>query len=98
MALALAQPLVGGIDDVGSQTVAALGGPAARELLDVLTRSDADRAALIGRLHQREDAAWFAELLIEIESDPEDITRPELIGVLHAVGARGCLARYRTVS
>jgi hypothetical protein len=36
----------------------------ARELLDVLTRSDADRAALIGRLSQRADAEWLAELLV----------------------------------
>jgi hypothetical protein len=37
------------IDDVGSRVVAILGEPAARELLEVLERSDADRAALIGR-------------------------------------------------
>ncbi len=35
----------------------------------MLTRSDADRAALIGRFHLREDAAWLAELLIDIEED-----------------------------
>jgi hypothetical protein len=61
--------------DTLPRIVAALGGPAARELLDVLTRSDADRAALIGRLHLRKDATWLAELLIDIESDPDDITR-----------------------
>jgi hypothetical protein len=43
--------------------IAALGEPGARELLDVLQRSDADRAALIGRLHLRDDASWLAELL-----------------------------------
>jgi hypothetical protein len=58
---------------------------AARELLDVLTRSDIDRATLIGRLNQREDASWLAELLIDIESDPDDITRLELIRALRAV-------------
>jgi hypothetical protein len=42
---------------------------------DVLTRSEADCAELIGRLSQREDAAWLADILIEIESDPDDITR-----------------------
>jgi hypothetical protein len=46
-----------------------LGEPAARELLDVLTRSDADRAALIGRLHRRDDARWLAELLTDLEVD-----------------------------
>lgn len=33
--------------------VAAVGEAGARELLDVLTGPDADRAALVGRLHQR---------------------------------------------
>jgi hypothetical protein len=61
--------------DLGTRIVAALGEPAARELLDVLTRSEPERAALIGRLHVREDAAWLAELLMDIESDPDDITR-----------------------
>jgi hypothetical protein len=66
--------------DLGAHIMATLGELAAQELLDVLTRSDADRAPLIGRLHGREDAAWLAELLIEIESDPDDLTRLKLIG------------------
>jgi hypothetical protein len=41
---------------VGARVVAALGEPGARELLGILERSDADRAALIGRLYAREDA------------------------------------------
>ncbi|MDP9331249.1 MAG: hypothetical protein M3P11_11500 [Actinomycetota bacterium] len=73
------------IDHIGARIVAALGEPAARELLDVLTRTEEDRAALIGRLSQREDAAWLAELLIDIESDTHDITRLELIRALRAV-------------
>ena len=44
------------LDDVGSRVVAVLGEARARELLDALTRPEADRAALIGRLAQREDA------------------------------------------
>ena len=51
----------------------------ARELLDVLTRSEEDRAALIGRASQRDDATALAEMLIEIETDPDDITRMRLI-------------------
>jgi hypothetical protein len=47
--------------------------------LAALTRSEENRAALIGRLSQREDATWLAELLIEIETDPDDITRLRLI-------------------
>jgi hypothetical protein len=55
-------------EDIGQRVIAALGEPAARELLEVLERSDADRAALIGRLHVRDDAAWLAELLIDLET------------------------------
>jgi hypothetical protein len=51
-----------GDDEIGARVIAALGEPAARELLDVLERPDADRAALIGRLYARDDARWLAEL------------------------------------
>ena len=44
-------------EDVGERVVAALGEPAARELLEALERPDADRAALIGRLYFRDDAS-----------------------------------------
>ena len=33
------------------------------------TRPDADRAALIGQLHQRDDAEWLVEILIDLEED-----------------------------
>ena len=46
--------------DLGERFVAILGEPAARQLLDVLTRSEEDRAALIGRLSQRDDATALA--------------------------------------
>lgn len=48
---------------LGARIVAAVGEAGARDLLDCLTRSDADRAALIGRLSRRADAEWLAELL-----------------------------------
>ncbi|MCD6022908.1 MAG: hypothetical protein K0R20_2618 [Actinomycetia bacterium] len=38
----------GDVNDIGQRIVAALGEPAARELLEVLERPDTDRAALIG--------------------------------------------------
>jgi hypothetical protein len=63
-------------DDLGARIVAALSELAAGELLDVLTRPEADRAALIGRLHAREDAAWL-ELLVDIET--EEMTRAQLV-------------------
>jgi hypothetical protein len=45
--------------DISARVVAAVGEACARELLDVLTRSEADRAALIGRLSLRADAEWL---------------------------------------
>jgi hypothetical protein len=59
----------------------------------VLTRSEEDRAALIGRLSQRDDATWLAELLLDIETDPDDITRLRLIEGLESpkvVSAHHC--------
>jgi len=70
------------VTDVGERVVAALGEPAARELLEVLERSDADRAALIGRLHARDDAAWLAELLMDLEDDVGEIARLRLVDAL----------------
>lgn len=56
----------------------------ARELLEVLTRPDDGRAALIGRLHQRVDASWLVEMLMDLEE----------------LNLRGCDSwrRYRTSS
>jgi hypothetical protein len=39
-------------------------------------------AALIGRLHDRDDAAWLAELLIDLEDDAGEIVRLRLIEAL----------------
>lgn len=64
---------------IGRRVVEVLGPGTARELLDVLTRGEEDRAALVGRLSQRDDASALAEMLIEIEADPDDITRLRLI-------------------
>ncbi len=72
------------MQDVGERVVAALGEPAARELLDILERPDADRAALIGRLHVRDDAAWLAELLIDLEDDVGEVARLRLVADLRA--------------
>jgi hypothetical protein len=75
--------LTGARDDaVGPRVVSALGEPAARELLEVLERPDADRAALIGRLHVRDDARWLAELLMDLEDDRGEIARLRLVDEL----------------
>ena len=65
-------------EGVGERVVAALGEPAARELLEVLERPDADCAALIGRLYDREDAAWLAELLMDLEDEVGEMARLRL--------------------
>ena len=73
---------------LGRRVVEIFGPGAARQLLDVLTRIEEDRAALIGRLSLREDTTWLAEMLIEIETDPDDITRMRLIdGLERALGS-----------
>jgi hypothetical protein len=69
-------------DRVGERVIATLGETAARELLDLLERSDADRAALIGRVHVRDDAAWLADLLMDLEDDVGEIARLRLIYAL----------------
>jgi hypothetical protein len=53
----------------------------------VLERSDADRAGLIGRLSLRDDAAWLAELLMDLEDDVGEIVR------CASLVAQGCLRR-----
>ena len=75
------------MDHLGERVVAALGPAAAGELIGVLERSDADRAALIGRLHVRDDAAWLAELLIDLEVEEGEIARLQIVdGLRRAVG------------
>ena len=65
---------------MGARVVLAVGEDGARELLDALTRPEADRAALIGRVAQRDDAAWLAELLTDLEVD--EVARLHLIAAL----------------
>jgi hypothetical protein len=69
-------------DSYAQRLLEVLGTNACRELLDALKRSDGERASLIGRLCKREGASWLADLLIEIESDPDDITRIRLVDAL----------------
>lgn len=62
--------------------VDALGEPVARELLDAITRSDADRAALIGRLYARADGEW---LLMDLEGEEGERARLHLADALRRV-------------
>ena len=68
--------------DSGQRIVQLLGLPAAQAFLDVLTRSDEDRADVVRRLFAREDARWLAEVLMDIEEEPDDLTRMRLIAEL----------------
>ena len=70
------------IEDVGQRVVAALGEPAARELLKALERSDADRAELIGRPYARDDARWLAELMMDLEDEMGEVARLRLVEAL----------------
>jgi hypothetical protein len=75
--------------DVGERVVAALGESGARELLEVLERSDAERAEPVGRLHARDEARWLAELLMELEDDVGEVVRLRLIdAVRREIGGR----------
>ena len=71
--------------NLGKQIVAILGEEGARELMDVLDRSEEERAHLIGRLLAREDTTTLGEALLEVESDPDDIRRMRLIDALEQV-------------
>lgn len=48
----------------------------------MLERSDADRVALIGRLHVRDDAVWLAELLMGLKDEVGEIARLRLADAL----------------
>ena len=72
-----------GPDEIATRIVAAVGEAGARELLDVLARPEADRAALIGRLAVRDDGEWLAELLIDLEVD--EVARLNMVEALRRV-------------
>ncbi len=75
------------LDELGRRIVGVLGIRGGHELLDVLTRSPENKAALIGRLYSRGDATWLAEVLTEIESDPDDLARIQLIEAIRRVAS-----------
>jgi hypothetical protein len=56
-------------DDISRRIIAAISEDGARVLLDLLTRPEAERAALIGRVGQHADGEWLAELLMDFEVD-----------------------------
>jgi hypothetical protein len=72
-----------GGEDIGARIIAAVGSDDARALLNVLTRPEVDRGALIGRLAQRGHAAWLADLLTDLEVD--EVARLNLVASLQEV-------------
>lgn len=62
-------------DDLGRRLLELLGEPAAIELLAVLGLPEADRAAAIGALYRSERGQVLAELLADVETDPDDLVR-----------------------
>ncbi len=71
------------LDDLDARVRASLGAPASRELLNLLTRTETDRAALISHLRLRDDTAWLAELLTDLEADED--ARREIVEELRKV-------------
>jgi hypothetical protein len=72
--------------EISARVVGAVGEAGARELLDAVTRPEAYRAALIGRLAVRDDAAWLAEVLTDLEEVLTDLEVDE-VARLHMVEA-----------
>ena len=70
-------------DDLDARARASLGAPAGQELLNVLTRTETERAALISHLRLRDDTAWLAELLTDLEAD--EGARREIVEELRKV-------------
>ena len=66
--------------DIGARIVAAVGEAAAQELLDAITRQEADRAALIGRLAVSDNGEWLAEVLTDPEID--EVARLHMVEAL----------------
>jgi hypothetical protein len=55
------------------------------ELLAVLELPETERAALIGQLYASQRGQVLAEILADIEGDPDDLTRLRLIATLREV-------------
>jgi hypothetical protein len=75
------------LEHIGEQIIEAVGRGGAAELLDAITRPEADRAELIGRLAVRDDAVWLAEVLMDLEAD-------EVVRLQVAEGLRQALASH----
>ena len=73
-------------DDISRRILAAISEDGARVLLEMLTRSAAERAELIGTIAQHADGEWLAGLLTDFEVD--EVARLHLVETL-----RGAISR-----
>ncbi|MGZ6544515.1 MAG: hypothetical protein ACXVEI_04310 [Actinomycetota bacterium] len=73
-------------DDISRRILAAISEDGARVLLDMLTRSAAERASLIGAVAQHADGEWLASLLADFEVD--EVARLHLVETLRAATSR----------
>jgi hypothetical protein len=62
-------PLVHALEPIGDEIIDAVGVDAAVQILEAITRPEADRVTLTRRLKIRADAQWLADLLVELEVD-----------------------------
>jgi hypothetical protein len=71
--------------DGAQRVIDLIGEENARALLVILALRDDDRLAFVARLYQRRDGYALAEVLTDIESDPDDLVRLRLIRGLRSV-------------
>jgi len=69
----------------GMDLVKLLGPDNARKLLEVLELPDDERWAFTSRMYARDDGTALAEVLADVETDPDDLVRLRLIGALREV-------------
>ena len=72
-------------DDLGSALLDLLGERGCVELLAVLELPETERATLIGQLYESERGQVLAEVLADVESDPDDLVQLRLVAALREV-------------
>jgi hypothetical protein len=86
--LHLRDPSIDNPEALGARIRYILGDAPARELLGVLERTPEARASLIGRLWSNPQTRTLAEILLDIESDSDDLVRLRLVdGLRRTLGA-----------
>jgi hypothetical protein len=71
--------------DLGRHLLGLLGERGSVELPAVLELRETERATLIGQLYESERGQVLAEVLADVESDPDDLVRLRLTSALSEV-------------